>query len=113
MWWWQQTTKWVETEALANIRDVVVKKFIQKNIIKRFGVPQALVFDNRLQFDSKISWEYCGILEITNTYSSPVYPQSNGQVEATNKIIINGLKKRLEKAKGNWVKELPNVLWTY
>lgn len=30
-----------------------------------------------------------------------------------NKMIINGLKKRLEGAKGNWVEELPNVLWAY
>ena len=28
-------------------------------------------------------------------------------------IIVNGLKKRLDDAKGNWVEELPHVLWTY
>lgn len=27
-----------------------------------------------------------------------------------NKTIVNGLKKRLEGAKGGWVDELPNVL---
>ena len=32
-------TKWVEAEALANIRDVDVKNFIWKNIVTRFGVP--------------------------------------------------------------------------
>ena len=26
---------------------------------------------------------------------------------------MNGLKRRLEGAKGNWAKELPNVLWAY
>ena len=26
---------------------------------------------------------------------------------------MDGLKKRLEKAKGKWVDELPHVLWTY
>ena len=31
-------TKWVKSEALANIRDVVVKKFVWKNIITRFKV---------------------------------------------------------------------------
>ena len=30
-----------------------------------------------------------------------------------NKMIINGLKKRLEGAKGNWVEELPNIMWAY
>ena len=32
-------TKWVEAEALANIRDVDVKKFLWKNIVTRFGTP--------------------------------------------------------------------------
>ncbi|XP_057497351.1 uncharacterized protein LOC130782072 [Actinidia eriantha] len=26
---------------------------------------------------------------------------------------MNGIKKRLEKAKGKWVEELPNILWAY
>jgi len=26
---------------------------------------------------------------------------------------VNGLKKRLDDAKGKWVEELPHVLWTY
>ena len=28
-----------------------------------------------------------------------VYPQKNGQAEAVNKVIVNGLKKRLDDAK--------------
>ncbi|GER53738.1 gag-pol polyprotein [Striga asiatica] len=42
-----------------------------------------------------------------------VHPQANGQVEVTNIIILNGLKKRLEKALGAWVDELTSVLWAY
>ena len=67
-------TKWVETESLANIRDVDVKRFIWKNIVTRFGVPHALILDNSLQFDSKTFRSYCGELGITNRYSTPAYP---------------------------------------
>ena len=38
---------------------------------------------------------------ITNRYSTPAYPQGNGQVEAVNKVIVSGLKKRLDDAKEN------------
>ena len=31
-------TKWVEFEALANIHDVDIKKFVRKNILTRFRV---------------------------------------------------------------------------
>ena len=41
-------TKWAETEALANIQDVDVKKFIWKNLITRFGVPDSLICYNGL-----------------------------------------------------------------
>ena len=41
-------TKSVETEPLANIKDVDVKRFIWKNIVTRFGVPYALISDNGL-----------------------------------------------------------------
>lgn len=34
-------------------------------------------------------------------------------MEATHKVIVDGLKKKLEEAKGRWVDELPHVLWTY
>ena len=46
-------TKWADAEALANIRGVDVKKFVWKNIITRFGVPDSLISNNGLQFDSK------------------------------------------------------------
>nr|CAN61463.1 hypothetical protein VITISV_005681 [Vitis vinifera] len=50
---------------------------------------------------------------LLNLYSTPNYPQSNGQAEATNKTLVTALKKRLEQAKGKWVEELPGVLWAY
>ena len=50
---------------------------------------------------------------ITNRYSTPAYPQGNRQAEAVNKVIVSGLKKKLDDAKGKWVEELPHVLWMY
>ena len=40
-------------------------------------------------------------------------PQCNGQAEASNKTILDGIRKRLDKAKGRWVEELSLVLWAY
>ena len=98
-------TKWVEAEPLANIRDVDAKRFFWRNIVTRFGVPQTFISDNGLQFNNKAFRRYCCELGIANRYSTPTY--------ASNKVIVNGLKKRLDDAKGRWVEELPNVLWAY
>ena len=105
--------KWVEAEPLANIRNVDVKIFLWKNIVTRFGVPRTFISDNGLQFDNKAFRKYCCDLGITNRYSTPVYPQGNGQVEAVNKAMVSGLKKRLDDAKGKWVEDLSHVLWSY
>ena len=98
--------KWVEVEPLANIRDVDVKKFLWKNIVTRFEIPHTLISDNGLQFDNKSFRRYCCEMGITNRYSTPAYPQGNGQAKAINKVIVSGLKKRLDDAKGRWVEEL-------
>ncbi|GJR20983.1 reverse transcriptase domain-containing protein [Tanacetum coccineum] len=52
-------------------------------------------------------------LKIKQKFTSVAHPQANGQTEVTNKILLQGLKTRLGKAKGQWVEELPNVLWAH
>ena len=93
-------TKWAEAKVLANIQDIDFKKFVWRNIVTRFGVPDSLISDNGLQFNSRAFCEFCSDLGIKNKYSTLAYPQSNDQVEATNKAIVNGLKKILDSAKG-------------
>ena len=106
-------TKWVEAKPLANIKDADAKRFVWRNIVTQFEVLKVLISDNGLQFDSKAFRRYCCELGITNRYSTPAYPQGNGQAEASNKVIVNGLKKRLDDAKGRWVEKLSHVLWAY
>uniref|UniRef100_A0A2N9GHZ5 RNA-directed DNA polymerase n=1 Tax=Fagus sylvatica TaxID=28930 RepID=A0A2N9GHZ5_FAGSY len=106
-------TKWVEAEPLVHITDADSKRFVWKNIITRFGIPRVLVSDNGSQFTSGPFREFCEQHGIMNHFSTPAYPQTNGQAESSNKTLLDGIKKRLEKAKGRWVEELPNILWTY
>ena len=106
-------TKWVETESLANIMDMDAKRFIWKNIVTRFGIPFTLISNNGLLFNSNAFMRYCCDLGITNRYSTLTYPQGNGYAKVVNKVIMSGLKKRLDDAKGRWVEELPHVRWTY
>ncbi|XP_074356295.1 uncharacterized protein LOC141695995 [Apium graveolens] len=47
------------------------------------------------------------------TKNRVAHPKGNGAIEAANKIIFQGIKKRLGEANGRWAKELPWVLWAY
>ena len=106
-------SKWIEAEAYASIKDRDVTRFIWKNIVCRFGIPKSIVSDNGPRFDSRVYRDFYQELKIRNLYSTPRYPQSNGQAEASNKALLNALKKRLDSAKGKLVEELPGVLWAY
>lgn len=85
-------TKWAETEALATITTNNIPKFLWKSIICRFGIPHALVTDNGKQFDCSHFRKWCSEVRIQNSYSTPIFPQLNGQVEATNKTLVGILK---------------------
>ena len=48
-----------------------------------------------------------------NHYSSPSYPQANGQAEVANRSLLKIIKTCLEGAKGVWADKLPGVLCSY
>ena len=93
-------TKWVETEPLASITQQNVKNFVWKNIVCRFGVPKVLVSDNGRQFDNALFRDFYAHFGIPNHYSSPTYPQANGQAKVANRSLLKIIKTRLEGSKG-------------
>ncbi|KAL0399983.1 UNVERIFIED_CONTAM: hypothetical protein Sradi_2341600 [Sesamum radiatum] len=106
-------TKWVEAEPMARITEGEVMKFIWKNIICCFGIPREIISDNGRQFQCRKIQEWCQGLCIKQRFTTVAHPQANGQVEVTNRILVQGIKRRLERAGGNWAEELTSVLWAY
>jgi len=103
-------TKWIEAKPLATITAQQVQQFVWKDIICRYGIPHTIITDNGRQFiDKELAKFYIG-LGIKHVTSSVEHPQTNGQVEAANKVILVELRKRLDNAKGRWQKELVEVL---
>ncbi|KAL0406386.1 UNVERIFIED_CONTAM: hypothetical protein Slati_3952500 [Sesamum latifolium] len=106
-------TKWVEAEPLARIIEGEVMKFIWKNIVCHFGIPREIISDNSRQFQGRRIQEWCQGLHIRQKFTTVAHPQANGQVEVTNRILGQGIKRRLERVGGNWAEELTSVLWAY
>ena len=46
-------------------------------------------------------------------FASVEHPQTNGQVESANHVLLRGLKRRLDKAKATWAEEVPRNVWAY
>jgi len=106
-------TKWMETEPLATITACKVEALVWKNLVCLFGIPHTIVTDNGQQFTDRTHLTFYEGLGIRHVTSSVEHPQTNGQAESANKVILNELKKRLGIAKGKWTKELLEVLWAY
>ncbi|XP_057444851.1 uncharacterized protein LOC130737098 [Lotus japonicus] len=94
-------TKWIEAEPLATITTARVQRFFYKNVISRFGIPGVLVTDNGTQFTSKGFRDLLDGLHIKQRFTSVEHPQTNGQAESANRVILRGLRKRLGSAKGD------------
>lgn len=82
-------------------------------MIYRFGIPETIVNNNGTQFSRKRFNELLEGLKIKHKYSSLQHLETNKLVEAMNKVISKGLKRRLDIAKGCWAEQLPHVLWAY
>jgi transposase InsO family protein len=106
-------TKWIEAIPITSITADNVEKFLWKEILCQHGLRSSLVTANNTQFTSIKIAEFCDQYGIRQIFSSVEHPQTNGQVEATNKVILTRLQKRLNNAKTKWVEELPAALWSY
>lgn len=56
---------------------------------------------------------FCKDSNIKLSFASVHHPQSNGQVEAVNKTIINILKRKIGDNPKTWEDTIPEVLWAY
>ena len=68
------------------------------------------MFDNGPQFKNRTIEEFCDKHDIRQKFTSVPHPETNGQAKASNKVIVDSLKKRLNDVKGRWVNELHSVL---
>ena len=93
-------TKWIEVETLSRIIEKKITDFMWRNIVCRYGIPYALIEDNGRQFDNHNFREFCQNLGIKLKFCSLAHPQSNGQVEAANKVIKKLLKTILGEKNG-------------
>nr|AAW56896.1 putative polyprotein [Oryza sativa Japonica Group] len=107
-------TKWIEATPTGEIKADNAIKFV-KGIFCRYGLPHRIITDNGSQFISADFQDYCIGLGVKICFASVSHPQSNGQVERANSIVLQGIKTRvydrLMSHDKKWVEELPSVLW--
>jgi hypothetical protein len=106
-------TKWTKIVPLRNMTHYEVISFVQEHIIYRFGVPQSSTTDQGPSFMSHQFMKFAESIKIKLMNSSPYYAQANGQAEASNKVLIKIIKKRIEDNPRRWHDKLLEALWAH
>ncbi|KAA3484371.1 RNA-directed DNA polymerase (Reverse transcriptase), Ribonuclease H [Gossypium australe] len=105
-------TKWVEAALYANVTKSAVSRFLKKEIICRYGMPERIILDNALNLNNSLIVEICSQFGIKHHNSSSYSPKMNGAVEAANKNTKNIVRKMTETYK-DWHEKLPFALYAY
>nr|GEW84130.1 reverse transcriptase domain-containing protein [Tanacetum cinerariifolium] len=104
--------KWVEAKALPTNDARVVFKFL-KSLFSRFGTPRAIISDRGTHFCNdqfaKVMLKY----GVTHRLATAYHPQTNGQVEVSNRCLKRILKRTLGENHASWSDKLDDVLWAF
>jgi hypothetical protein len=68
-------------------RQKVVKKFMKRDLICRYGQLEKIITNNAQNFNAKMIIELCAKWKIKHSNSSPYRPKMNGVVEAANENV--------------------------
>lgn len=107
-------SKWIEYKPLVKATAKKATEFLSE-VVHRFGVPNSIITDLGSTFTGSEFWDFCDDFSIKVKYVSVAHPRANGQVERTNGMILDPLRKSLyhddDTHPGRWLKELPAVIW--
>jgi transposase InsO family protein len=108
-------TKWIEVRPIMNLRSEQAVLFFT-DIIHRFGVPNSIITGNGSQFTGRKFLEFYDKYHIRVDGAAVAHPQTNGQVERTNGMNLQGLKPRifdrLNKSGRKCLQELSSIVWS-
>ena len=90
----------------------MVKRFIEKDLICRYSLPEKIVTDNAYNFNGKMIVELCTKWKIKHSNSSPYRLEMNRVVEASNKNI-NKIIQKIVVIYKDWHEMLSFALHAY
>nr|GEU74185.1 reverse transcriptase domain-containing protein [Tanacetum cinerariifolium] len=105
-------SKWVEAKALPTNEARVVVKFL-KSLFSRFGTSKAIISDRGTHFCNDQFTKVTSKYGVTHRLSTVYHPQTNRQVEVTNRRLKRILERTIGENCALWSDKLEDALWAF
>ena len=99
-------TKWIEAKPVREANAATSAKFLMDDIIHRFGVPQVVITDNGSHFRGAFH-ELCTKMGIEHRFATAYHPQTTGQDERTNGLLLGRIRKWRLDEYNKWDVDMP------
>lgn len=106
-------TKYVELVPCKDNRASTVVNAFYREMICRHGVPERLLTDNGSHFRNYMMEALCQVFGCFKAYSSPYYPEGDGQVERFMRNMNDSLAILCDTNLGEWNHYIPGVQFAY
>jgi len=106
--------KWCETKAVVDHGAKTMARFLQDDIICRYGVPKFVLTDNGREWAAKFD-VMCKDYGIHHQHTAPQWPQCNGMAERLIKTIKHGITilSAIRENANCWDEHLAKVMFGY
>ena len=88
-------------------------KLLWNNFILHYGFPSKIITDQGRNFESELIENLCQLAEVQMLRTSPYHPQTNGQCEHFNDMLLNMLGTLTPEQKKDWKSHVPALVHSY
>jgi transposase InsO family protein len=106
-------SKFVIARAVRDCNAATTARFLQEDVICKYGTPKCILTDNGTHFTSSMMETLLRRLRIVHVYATPYHPQTNGQIERFNGTIDAKLASLSSQSRSFWDDQLPYVILNY
>jgi len=103
----------VEAKALRTDIVIITSNFLYECILTKFGCPLIIITYQGVHFINDVIKYLTNHFLLKHVNSTTYYPQGNGQVESSKKVLETLLTKLINENKTYWDEHLSTMLFSY
>ena len=104
-----QFTNWLVCLPIPNQSAETIGKSLVDGFISKFGCPSEIHTDQGKYINGVLMQKLWELLQIAKTRTTPYHPQSNGQIESSNRQVLQTISCYLKNKQCDWDLHLQQI----